>query len=227
MIRYFIQFKCWLNSNFNFPPSFSPYQRTFNPSNSANAGYPILSPLDTSAPIMWSNPGQTEDFLETRSGKLPEFQRFHTGSSFISAAKNPHYTSLSTVSFVHCAYNIVVQTWFHGIPPPFSFQFQNDWQQPSFNNSHMIGNSQEKSLGLSIPAQTPRVRSSQHHLPASQSLSASEYYTFFFVEYVRLSLSLSLWWQQQNHSSMGYQTWSLIKTKWKRATMMNDGEMIF
>lgn len=125
----------------------SPYQRTFNPpiNNTSVTAYPILSSLDS---VMWSTPGQTDDYLEARSsGKLPEFNRFHQG--FMSPAKNSHYTSLTPT---------------------------NDWQQQqTMNNSHFVSNGQDKSLvPLTITAQSSRARSSQH-LPASQSLSASEY----------------------------------------------------
>lgn len=81
----------------------SSYQRNFNQSNtnSGISSYPLMSPIDTSSiqSIMWSNPGQTEDYLETRGGKLPEFHRFQSGASFISPPKNPHFTSpLASVS---------------------------------------------------------------------------------------------------------------------------------
>lgn len=46
--------------------------------------------MDHQQQIMWpTNGGQTDEFL-TRSGKLPEFQRFT--SSFPSHAKNSHYS---------------------------------------------------------------------------------------------------------------------------------------
>jgi hypothetical protein len=42
--------------------------------------------------IMWSNGSQHDDFLNTRTGKLPDFQRIASGC-FSSQPKNTHYNS--------------------------------------------------------------------------------------------------------------------------------------
>lgn len=52
-----------------------------------------MSPgLDQQQQIMWSANGQNDEFLNARTGKLPEFHRF-TSSGFVNQAKNSHYTS--------------------------------------------------------------------------------------------------------------------------------------
>lgn len=79
----------------------SPYQRGFSQSNhqSGISSYlSSLSPSLDSQHIMWSGNTQSEDFLETRSGKLPEFHRLSSGAaSFMTPPKNPHFTTTATL----------------------------------------------------------------------------------------------------------------------------------
>lgn len=83
---------------------FSPYSRTFSPNTSqtsstiggmSTAPYvTCISPASIveQSQIMWSNGSQHDDFLNTRAGKLPDFQRIAPGC-FSSQPKNTHYTT--------------------------------------------------------------------------------------------------------------------------------------
>lgn len=78
----------------------SPYQRGFPQQNHQSGISSYLSSLSPSLDtqqIMWSGNTQSDDFLETRGGKLPEFHRLSAGTaSFMTPPKNPHFTTTMT-----------------------------------------------------------------------------------------------------------------------------------
>lgn len=77
----------------------SPYSRNFSPATSQtttgmSSYLTSMSPsLDQQQQIMWPVNGQNDEFLQARSGKLPEFHRFQSSTGFVNQPKNTHYTS--------------------------------------------------------------------------------------------------------------------------------------
>ena len=152
---------------------YSPYSRNFSQAtNQTTTG--ISSYLTSMSPnldqqqIMWPVTVQNDEFMTSRGGKLPEFQRFT--SNFTSQVKNSHYNSTSFCSQVNCSELLL--NWIFFLQ--YSNQFQSDWTNYLSSTTPSNGHDTKQHASLSVVAQPIRGRPTQQHLPASQSLSASE-----------------------------------------------------
>lgn len=87
----------WSHNFCLFIFSLSSFSRNYSPVTSqANTGMSSyltsMSPvMDHQQQIMWPVNGQNDEFLTARSGKLPEFHRFQSSTSFVNPPKNTHY----------------------------------------------------------------------------------------------------------------------------------------
>lgn len=97
----------WSNKSFDCLFFCSPYSRNFSPATSQtttgmSSYLTSMSPsLDQQQQIMWPVNGQNDEFLQARSGKLPEFHRFQSSTGFVNQPKNTHYTSSFCVQVRH------------------------------------------------------------------------------------------------------------------------------